>query len=72
MSCYQALKLYRMRGRRFESGRKLNRAPPHLAKFTPEIREYVMSKETLQKWSGLTLCQRVAQLLHDTGLSVTR
>jgi len=55
MSCYQALKLYRARGRRFESGRKNNRAPSYLAKFTPEITEYLLSKEVLQKWSGYTL-----------------
>jgi len=47
--------MYLARGRRFESRQKHNRAPQYLAKFTPEILEYLLSKEILQKWSGYTL-----------------
>ena len=71
MTCHQALKQYRARGLRFCSGRKNNRAPEYLAKITPEIKEYLLKKETLQRWSGFSLSQRAAQLMSDMGVSVT-
>ena len=54
MTCHQALKQYLSRGRRFMSGRERNSCPEWRKKLAP-LSEDLLSRETLQRWSGLTL-----------------
>jgi hypothetical protein len=61
MTCHMALRRYVEKGQRFESGRAFNSCPDSRKKLAP-IKEYLLSRETLQRWSGFTLTHRVARI----------
>ena len=52
------------------SGRERNSCPEWRKKLAP-LSEDLLSRETLQRWSGLTLQQRVSKISQEYGLRVS-
>ena len=68
---FLALRRYRSRQNSHVDARRHNgRSTPH--KITREIEQFLLSTETLQRWSGKTLEQRVREVEALYGVSVTR
>jgi hypothetical protein len=70
MTCHKALRNYIRRGLHFESGRALNSCPDWRKKLLP-FKEELLARDTLQRWSGLTLQHRAQLIWQEYHVKVT-
>ena len=69
-TCSQSLRRFENNGCVFIKGRTRNGKPLHLRKLQPEVVKFLLSQQTLERWSGAPLIDRCRMLREEMNVSV--
>ena len=71
LTCFYAVRAYQQQGLAFGNRRLANGRPLHAIKIKEQLTRFLLTRLTLQEWSGMTLLQRCKQIRNQFGVTIS-